>query len=217
VKEIRRLTPGGPVWADDYNELAAAVEWLMRLDVDGGEIERAPGAPLFRIPGASTAAVVRVTGGDSGSASGSGCNGIGPPDAGVYWPAVTTRKNRQSGAWEDFVPVWLDDANGADLEVGQRYLALLTDLLCIDGEFRPVYTTGGGTLCDPAAAGSGACVGAAGAATPLSDLIQCDGGGESGSGTSQTQIRDVCLGVLICGKVYPVVALDPATGDVLGG
>lgn len=67
-----------------------------------------------------------------------------------------------------------------------------------------VYVQGGNTLvCAEGGSGSGCPSG-----TPLDDLIQCDGSGN-------TQIRNVCLAVNVCGRLYPVVALDPDTGEVL--
>jgi hypothetical protein len=56
--------------------------------------------------------------------------------------------------------------------------------------------------------GSGDC---GGRGAPLGDLIQC---AASGSGTEETDIRNVCLAVRIGGQFFPVVAIDPATGQV---
>jgi hypothetical protein len=91
LKPIRRLTPPGPVFADDFNALVAEVERLGNLYGDGVDVEQSPTGPLLRVGRPPERLVVKVT--RESDEDGSGCTS----------PSYSWVQQRpiQCGQWED--------------------------------------------------------------------------------------------------------------------
>ncbi len=212
MKPLRPATPGGPLYAEDLNALFAEVQRLSRLTGEGVDVDSGPTGVHLRVEAPDPGFWALITGlagsgsGGGGSGSGSGC---GPGEGPFY--AYAEYKPVQCGNFEAVAGGRSGDyafeANNAPVPIPSfqflRPAAAWADGTTTVREW--VFTAGSG-LCD----GSGS-----GAGTPLTDLIQCESGSGSGSGGG-TQIRNVNLAVNVCGRLYPVVALDPVTGEILG-
>jgi hypothetical protein len=220
MKPIPPLLPRHPLMAEWWNALVEEVRRQGNLSVEGGDFEDTPGGRQLTIPRTDRGFMARVWRDDGGSDSGSGdvCPG------GLAWHQQRPAK---CGAWEDD-PNGLR-STGADepafewnanddlvpdntvvwLEPGAVWYDAATSQVRRDWRYQ-FAGFGAGPESGSGDSGSGDC---GGRGTPLGDLIQC---AASGSGTEETDIRNVCLAVRVGGKFLPVVAIDPVTGEVFG-
>lgn len=65
MRNIRRLEPKGPVWADDFNALAAQVDHLSKMTGDGADVDQTPGGPTIKVDPTFFGIWARVTNPDS--------------------------------------------------------------------------------------------------------------------------------------------------------
>src|SRR5262249_39474828 len=76
MREPRPAAPGQPLYADDINMIVAEVLRQARMQVEGGELQQAPGGPLLSVargrPG-FWARITQVGSGSGASGSGPGC------------------------------------------------------------------------------------------------------------------------------------------------
>jgi hypothetical protein len=205
-----RLFEGDDVSASDYNRLLEVVEALWSQTHPNSDVGLAGVSSRPELAQLLLVQVMSVEDGGSGD-SGSGDSGSG--DRPRYgWRAVRHVPGNMSPA--DVEPPFAGDADQLPLyDLSDLGLNVGDVVWAQRGAGNWYETTATGALCaEDAGSGSGPC---AGGGTPLSELIQCDGGGSGSPG--DTQVRDVCLAVRICGRLYPVVATDPNTGEVVFG